>query len=104
MSFDSRSLAVATAGFAAFVNLYSPQALLPRLGSEFHVGPGKISTLMTACTAAIAISAPFSGALADVTGRKRLITATMFAVVAPTLIMTFAGSVPSSPSGASCRG
>jgi MFS transporter, YNFM family, putative membrane transport protein len=94
MSFDPRSLAVATAGFAAFVNLYSPQALLPRLASEFHVGPGEISALMTAGTAAIALSAPFSGALADVTGRKRLITAAMFAVVAPTLVMTFAGSVP----------
>ena len=94
MSFDTRSLAVATAGFAAFVNLYSPQALLPRLASEFHVGAGEISALMTAGTAAIALSAPFSGALADVTGRKRLITAAMFAVAAPTLIMTFAGSVP----------
>jgi predicted MFS family arabinose efflux permease len=94
MSFDTRSLAVATAGFAAFGYLYSPQALLPRLASEFHVGPGEISALMTAGTAAIALSAPFSGALADVTGRKRLITAAMFAVVAPTLIMTFAGSVP----------
>ncbi|MFY9840412.1 MAG: MFS transporter [Xanthobacteraceae bacterium] len=94
MSFDTRSLAVATAGFAAFVNLYSPQALLPRLASEFHVGPSEISALMTASTAAIALSAPFSGALADVTGRKRLITAAMFAVVVPTLIMTFAGSVP----------
>jgi len=94
MSFDPRSLAVATAGFAAFVNLYSPQALLPRLASEFHVGPGEISALMTAGTAAIALSAPFSGALADVTGRKRLSTAAMFAVVAPTLVMTFAASVP----------
>jgi len=94
MSFDTRSLAVATAGFAAFVNLYSPQALLPRLASEFHVGAGEISALMTAGTGAIALSAPFSGALADVTGRKRLITAAMFAVVAPTLVMTFAGSVP----------
>ena len=94
MSFDPRSLAVATAGFAAFVNLYLPQALLPRLASEFHVGPGEISALMTAGTAAIALSAPFSGALADVTGRKRLIAAAMFAVVAPTLVMTFAASVP----------
>src|SRR5215471_7125531 len=94
MAFDSRSLAVATAGFAAFVNLYSPQALLPELAREFHVGPGEISALMTAGTAAIALSAPFTGALADVAGRKRLITAAMFAVVVPMLIMTFAGTVP----------
>jgi MFS transporter, YNFM family, putative membrane transport protein len=94
MAFDPRSLAIATAGFAAFVNLYSPQALLPELAGEFHVGPGEISALMTASTAAVALSAPFTGALADVAGRKRLITAAMFAVVVPTLIMTFAGTVP----------
>src|SRR5580693_10050358 len=94
MAFDLRSLAVATAGFAAFVNLYSPQALLPELAREFHVGAGDISSLMTAGTAAIAISAPFTGALADVIGRKRLICVAMFAVAVPTLIMTFAGSVP----------
>jgi len=94
MSFDRRSFAVATAGFCAFVNLYSPQALLPELAREFHVGPGAISALMTAGTAAIALSAPFTGALADAVGRKRLITAAMFAIVVPTVIMTFAGSVP----------
>src|SRR5580700_4328064 len=94
MAFDFRALAVATAGFSAFVNLYSPQALLPELAGEFHVGPGEISALMTASTAAVALSAPFTGALADVAGRKRLITAAMFAVVVPTVIMTFAGSVP----------
>ena len=49
---------------------------------------------MTAGTAAIALSAPFTGALADAAGRKRLITAAMFAIVVPTVIMTFAGSVP----------
>jgi MFS transporter, YNFM family, putative membrane transport protein len=92
--FDIRNLAVATAGFAAFVNLYSPQALLPELAREFHVGAGEISSLMTAGTAAIAISAPFTGALADVIGRKRLISAAMFAVAVPTLVMTYMGSVP----------
>jgi predicted MFS family arabinose efflux permease len=94
MAFDSRSFAVATAGFCAFVNLYSPQALLPELAREFGVGAGEISSLMTAGTAAIALTAPFTGALADVVGRKRLITAAMFAIAAPTLIMTLAGSVP----------
>jgi MFS transporter, YNFM family, putative membrane transport protein len=93
-SFDYRTLAVATAGFASFVNLYSPQALLPELAQEFGVGAGAISALMTAGTAAIALSAPFTGALADVAGRKRLITNAMFAIVVPTVIMTFAGSVP----------
>ena len=94
MAFDVRALAVATAGFTAFVNLYSPQALLPELSREFGVGAGEISALMTASTAAIALTAPFTGALADVLGRKRLISAAAFAVVVPTLIMTLASSVP----------
>ena len=82
------------AGFAAFVNLYSPQALLPQLAHEFHVSAGEIASLMTASTGAIALTAPFTGALADVAGRKRLITAAMFAIAVPTVIMTFATSVP----------
>jgi predicted MFS family arabinose efflux permease len=94
MAFDLRSLAVATAGFAAFVNLYSPQALLPELAHEFGVNAGEISSLMTAGTAAIALTAPFTGVLADLAGRKRLITIAMFAIVVPTVIMTLVGSVP----------
>ncbi len=83
MTFDTRSLAIATAGFCAFVNLYSVQALLPDLAAEFHVSASDISWLMTAGTGAIALTAPFTGALADVLGRKRLITAAMFAIVVP---------------------
>ncbi|HKM87608.1 MAG TPA: MFS transporter [Xanthobacteraceae bacterium] len=94
MALDFRALAIATAGFTAFVNLYSPQALLPELAQEFGVGAGEISALMTSGTAAIALTAPFTGALADVLGRKRLITVAAFAVVVPTLIMTLATSVP----------
>src|SRR5580704_3659791 len=94
MAFDPRPLGIATAGFCAFVNLYSPQALLPELAGEFHVSAGEISSLMTASTAAIALTAPFTGAIADVVGRKRLITAAMFAITVPTLLMTLAGDVP----------
>jgi MFS family permease len=49
---------------------------------------------MTAGTAAIALTAPFTGALADVIGRKRLITVAMFVVVVPTLLTTLVHSVP----------
>lgn len=94
MAFDIRTLAVPTAGFATFINLYSPQALLPKLSHDFNVSAGEISSLITAATAAIALSAPFTGAFADVVGRKRLITGAMFAIVVPTLLMTLASSVP----------
>jgi predicted MFS family arabinose efflux permease len=83
MRFDSRKFAVATAGFSAFLNLYSPQALLPALAREFGVGAAEISTIMTASALAIALTAPFTGAIADVLGRKRVITAAMVAVVLP---------------------
>jgi MFS family permease len=88
VALDLRPLGVATAG--SCVNLYSPQALLPQFAGEFHVGHGEISSLMTAGTGAIALTAPFTGVLADIVGRKRLITAAMFLIVVPTVIMTFA--------------
>ena len=83
MMLDARKFAVATAGFCAFLNLYSPQALLPALAREFGTGAAAISTIMTASTLAIALTAPFTGAIADVLGRKRVITAAMLAVVLP---------------------
>jgi predicted MFS family arabinose efflux permease len=80
---EPRKIAVAIAGFCAFLNLYSPQALLPALAREFGVGAAEISTIMTASALAIALTAPFTGAIADVLGRKRVITAAMLAVVVP---------------------
>lgn len=93
MAFDPRKLAVATAGFCAFLNLYSPQALLPALAQEFGTGAAAISNIMTAGTLAIALTAPFTGALADVLGRKRVITVAMFAVVLPMAGVAFAHDV-----------
>jgi YNFM family putative membrane transporter len=93
MSLDRRKIAVAIAGFSAFLNLYSPQALLPELAREFGVGPAKISTIMTASALAIALTAPFTGAIADVLGRKRVITVAMLAVVLPMAGASFAGDV-----------
>jgi predicted MFS family arabinose efflux permease len=83
MSIDPRKIAVATAGFCTFLTLYSPQALLPVLSLEFGVGAAAISTIMTASALAIALTAPFTGAAADVLGRKRVIAAAMLAVVIP---------------------
>ena len=85
MAVDPHKIAVATAGFCTFLNLYSPQALLPALSREFGVGAAEISSIMTASTLAIALTAPFTGAVADVLGRKRLIAAAMLAVVVPTV-------------------
>jgi len=93
MAFDFRRLAVAAAGFSTFLHLYAPQALLPELAREFGVGAAQISSLITAGTLAIALTAPFTGAAADVLGRKRLITAAMFAVTVPIVMATIAADV-----------
>jgi predicted MFS family arabinose efflux permease len=93
MHFDPRKIAVATTGFCAFLNLYSPQALLPELAREFAASPAEMSSVMTASAAAIALTAPFTGALADVIGRKRVITAAMLAVVIPMALIALATSL-----------
>jgi MFS transporter, YNFM family, putative membrane transport protein len=93
MRLEPRKIAVATAGFCAFLNLYSPQALLPALAHEFGAGAAEISTIMTASALAIALTAPFTGAIADILGRKRVITAAMLAVVVPMAGAALAGDV-----------
>ena len=90
---DLRRLAVAINGFCTFLNLYSPQALLPELSREFGATAAQISTIMTASTLAVALTAPLTGAVADVFGRKRLITAALFAVSIPTVMVVFATDV-----------
>lgn len=80
-------MAVALAGFCAFVNLYPPQAVLPILAQEFGAGATSVSMTVTASTLAVALVAPFAGAAADVLGRKRVITAAMFALIVPTAMV-----------------
>lgn len=88
-------LAAGLAGYCTFINLYSPQAILPLLSDEFHAGPAEISHIMTAGTLAVALIAPFSGTVADVLGRKRVIVAAMLALAVPTALSAFSQSLES---------
>ena len=90
MPADMRRVAIAFAGASVFVNLYSPQAILPLLAQEFHVGPADISLVITATTLAIAMTAPFTGAIADVLGRRRVIIVAMLALLVPSVLVAFA--------------
>ncbi len=90
---DKRHFAVALAGFSAFLNLYSPQAVLPLLSGEFGIGAADISQIMTASTLSVALTAPISGTIADVLGRKRVITAAMIALIVPTVAIAFSASL-----------
>ena len=93
MMIDARRLAVALAGFCAFLNLYSPQALLPVLAREFDASAGRTSAVMTASSFAIALTAPFTGAVADVLGRKRVIAFAMIGIAVPMAMVATASSV-----------
>jgi YNFM family putative membrane transporter len=74
-------LAAGIAGYCAFINLYSPQSILPLLSQEFGAGAAEVSTIITVSTLAVALTAPFTGTVADVLGRKRVIVAAMFVLV-----------------------
>jgi predicted MFS family arabinose efflux permease len=88
-----RQLAVGLAGYCAFINLYSPQAVLPLLSREFGVGAAEIAHLMTASTLAVALIAPFTGTVSDVLGRKRVIVAAMLVLAIPTVMAALAPSL-----------
>ncbi|MGA2128049.1 MAG: MFS transporter [Xanthobacteraceae bacterium] len=93
MRTDRRRIAVALAGFSAFVNLYAPQALLPSLAREFGTSAADTSMTITASTLAVALIAPFTGAVADVLGRKRVIVTAMFALIVPTVMVAFSPTI-----------
>src|SRR3569833_22801 len=86
-------IAAAIAGFCTFINLYSPQAILPLLSQEFGVGTKEISAIITASTLAVAMIAPFSGTVADVLGRKRVIVTAMVVLAIPTVFSALADSL-----------
>jgi YNFM family putative membrane transporter len=88
-----RRAAVGIPGFCAFLNLYAPQSLLPLLAQEFSATPADVSLTMTATALAIAITAPFAGAIADVLGRKRVIVAAMLLLALPTVMIALAPSL-----------
>jgi len=86
-------VAIATAGFTAMLNMYAPQAVLPLLAQEFSVGPAGISQIMTVNALAVALTAPFTGVVADVLGRRSVIAVAMVMLILPDLMMAFSNSL-----------
>ena len=67
------TLPVVLAGFAAFLDLYAPQPLLPLLARTFGASTFEAGLTVTASTMAVAVFAPFIGRLADRLGLRRVI-------------------------------
>lgn len=91
---SARQFAVLLTGFCCFINLYSPQAILPLLTVEFAATAAGVAAIVTASTFAVAMTAPFTGAAADVIGRKRVIVAAMFIVTIPSMMMALSATLP----------
>jgi YNFM family putative membrane transporter len=73
-------------GFAAFLDLYATQPLLPLFARVFHASAFDASLTVTAPTVAVAISAPFVGRLADRLGLRRVIVGSAFALTVATAL------------------
>jgi YNFM family putative membrane transporter len=86
--FRAVCVAVFLCGFSLFGLLYSVQALLPVFADDFGVSPAESSLALSFATAAVAVSIFFSGAVADVLGRKPVIVLSLTSAAALTLVAT----------------
>ena len=93
MLVDRRRIAVAFCAIGAFLHLYAPQAVLPTIAGDYGVGAADASLIITAGTLAVAATAPFTGALSDVIGRKRLIVVALALLLIPATMTALAGSL-----------
>jgi predicted MFS family arabinose efflux permease len=82
------------AGFAAFLDLYSTQPLLPMLARTFHASNLAVSLTVTAPTMAVAFAAPYVGRLADRLGLRTVIVGSAFALAAATMLAATAANLP----------
>ena len=74
------------AGFAAFLDLYATQPILPLLARTFHASTLAVSLTITAPTIAVAAAAPIVGRLADRVGLRRVIVGSAFALTITTAL------------------
>lgn len=77
-------IAVAIAGFTAFINLYSTQPLLPQFRHLFRASELLVSLTVSAPLLTVVVVAPLIGLVSDATGRKRVIIAAMLGLALPT--------------------
>jgi predicted MFS family arabinose efflux permease len=77
---------VMLAGFAAFLDLYATQPLLPLLARTFRASSFEVSLTITAPTVAVALAAPFVGRLADRLGLRTVIVSSAFSLAIATVL------------------
>ncbi len=85
-TFELAIVAAMIAGACTFLNVYCTQPLLPFFQNLFHASELQVSLTVGAVTLAVAISAPFTGMIAETIGRKKVIVPALFAMAVPTLL------------------
>ncbi len=87
------TLPITLAGFAAFLDLYATQPLLPLLAKTFHASTFEVGLTVTAPTVAVAIAAPIVGRVADRFGLRRVIVGSACALTVTTVMAATSGSL-----------
>jgi predicted MFS family arabinose efflux permease len=82
------------AGVATFAQLYSPQATLPQIAADLHVGAAEVSLVVSASTIGLAIGVIPWSLLADRIGRVRAMSIAVIAATFFGLLVPFATSFP----------
>ena len=82
------------AGVATFAQLYSPQATLPQIAADLHVGAAEVSLVVSASTIGLAIGVIAWSLVADRIGRVRAMSIAMIAATFFGLLVPFAPSFP----------
>jgi YNFM family putative membrane transporter len=82
------------AGVATFAQLYSPQATLPQIAADLHVGAAEVSLVVSASTIGLAIGVVPWSLVADRIGRVRAMSIAMIAATFFGLLVPFATSFP----------
>lgn len=72
---------MAAAGFAAFVNIYAIQALLPTLCEFFHSSRAGVGLTISATTLAVALFSPLAGLVGSWMGRRQKVLLAMVGLV-----------------------
>src|SRR5262249_29817300 len=88
------TLPVVLAGFAAFLDLYATQPLLPLLARTFDASAFQVGLTITAPVIAVAFAAPGVGRLADRAGLRRTIVTAAVLLTVTTALAATATSLP----------
>jgi YNFM family putative membrane transporter len=89
-AFKRINRAMVFGGFSTFALLYCVQPLMPLLAHQFALTPAQSSLVLSASTAALAISLLLSSVVSDRIGRKPMMVAAMFGGAVLTLASAFA--------------